>query len=174
MQYNSVNSQSIILYAPDKSKYLFTPVDLPAPDLATWLAYIQNKDMKGWWEAFIDDIENSLKQNGTLNINCYFIDDYGYHYKGTFDLDPCRGYPVITYNYVQIHPHLFIRSGLQNMLDDETTDTSNNFLAFPGQSSILNQTPGLFRNLVPLQAGFFDRWVYIMELIFLSKYQFAS
>ncbi len=28
--------------------------------------------------------------------------------------------------------------------------------------------------IIPLQAGFFDRWVYIMELIFLSKYNFAA
>ncbi|HYJ62162.1 MAG TPA: neuraminidase-like domain-containing protein, partial [Parafilimonas sp.] len=162
------------VYSPDKSKFLFTPVDLPAPDYSNLQAYIENKDIKGWWEAFIDDIENSLKQNGTLNINCYVINDSGYPvYRGTFDLDPCRGYPVVNVNPVSINPKLFIRSGLSNMLDDESSDTSNNFLAFPAQSSILNQTPGFFRNLIPLQAGFFDRWVFLMELIFLSKYQYA-
>ncbi len=67
---------------------------------------------------------------------------------------------------VQIHPHLFIRSGLQNMLDDESaSDTTNNFLAYQGQSSILNQTPGLFRNLVSLQAGFLDRIVYLIQAL---------
>jgi hypothetical protein len=165
---------SSMTYSPDKSTFLFTPVDLPAPDYSNLQTYIQNGDIKGWWEAFINDIEDSLKQNGTLNINCYIVEDGGYYsYQGTFDLDPCRGYPVVTYNYVQINPKLFIRSGLSNMLDDESDDTSNNFLAFPAQSSILNQTPGLFRNLVPLQAGFFDRWIYLMELIFLSQYQYA-
>ncbi len=171
LEFNSVDPSIYYTVAPDKSKYLFTPVDLPAPDYSNLQAYIDNKDIKGWWEAFIDDIEDSLKQNGTLNINCYLVNDNGYcSYINTFDLDPCRGYPVVAYNYVQVNPKLFIRSGLSNMLDDETTDTSNNFLAFPAQSSILNQTPGLFRNLLPLQAGFFDRWMFLMQLIFKSNY----
>ena len=73
---------------------------------------------------------------------------------------------MVTNNNVQIHPHLFIRSGLQNMLDDENPgDTTNNFLAFQGQSSILNQTPGVFRNLISLQAGFFDRIVYLIQAL---------
>ncbi len=58
---------------PAKSNFLFTPVDLPQPDFSNLAAYIQNKDIKGWWEAFFGDIENSLKQNGTLNINCYVV-----------------------------------------------------------------------------------------------------
>ncbi len=45
----------------------------------------------------LPNIENSLKQNGTLNNNCYVVDDSGYYdYRGTFDLDPCRGYPLDT------------------------------------------------------------------------------
>ena len=43
--------------------------------------------------------------------------------------------------------------------------TTNNFLAFQGQSSILNQTPGLFRNLMSLQAGFLDRIVYLIQAL---------
>ena len=175
IQYNSVDSSIYNTYAPDKSRYLFTPVDLPQPDFSNLAAYIQNKDIKGWWEAFLNDIENSLKQNGTLNINCYFIEDNGsYNYRGTFDLDPCRGYPVVTSNYVLINPHLFTRSGLQNMLDDESpSDTTNNFLAYQGQSSILNQTPGLFRNLISLQAGFFDRIVFLFQAL-LGSNQYAA
>ena len=142
IEYNEYYDTANHIYTPDKSKFLFTAVDLPEPDFSNLAAYIEKKDIKGWWEAFINDLENSLKQNGTLNINCYLINDYGsYSYIRTFDLDPCRGYPVVSYNYVLIRPHLFIRSGLQNMLDNESTgDTTNNFLAFPAQSSILNQT----------------------------------
>ncbi len=165
------------VYTPAKSKFLFTPVDLPQPDFSNLAAYIEKKDIKGWWGAFLNDIENSLKQNGTLNINCYVVNDNNfYSYKGTFDLDPCRGYPVVTYNYVQINPHLFTRSGLDNMLDDESgSDTTNNFLAFPAQSSILNNTPGLFRNCMPLQAGFFDRMLYLMQVIFkANQYAFSD
>lgn len=172
---NTVDTSIWYQVAPDKSRYFFSPVDLPVPDYSNLQAYIEKGDIKGWWEAFIDDIENSLKQNGSLNLNCYYTDDSGYYnYKGTFDLDPCRGYPVVISNNVPVNLKLFIRSGLSNMLDDETNDNSNNFLAFSAQSSILNQTPGFFKNLISLQAGFFDRWVYTMELILLSKYQFAS
>ena len=168
---NSIDPTIWYQIAPDRSRYLFSPVDLPTPDYSNLQAYIEKKDIKGWLEAFINDIEDSLKQNGTLNLNCYYVDDYGaYDYKGTFDLDPCRGYPVVSNDYTPIKPKLFTRSGLQNMLDTETNDTSNNFLAFPAQSSILNKTPGLFRNLVPMQAGFFDRWVYLMEVIFTKNY----
>ncbi|MDN3657127.1 neuraminidase-like domain-containing protein [Ferruginibacter paludis] len=165
------------VYTPAKSKFLFSPVDLPQPDFSNLATYIEKKDIKGWWGAFLNDIENSLKQNGTLNINCYVVNDNNYYsYKGTFDLDPCRGYPVVTNNYVQINPHLFTRSGLDNMLDDESgSDTTNNFLAFPAQSSILNNTPGLFRNCMPLQAGFFDRMLYLMQVIFkANQYAFSD
>jgi hypothetical protein len=163
------------VYTPDKSEFLFTPVDLPEPDFSNLAAYIKKKDLIGWWEAFIGDIENSLKQNGTLNINCYLVGGSGYYYQGTFDLDPCRGYPVVSYNYVQIQPRLFTRSGLRNMLDDEdSADTTGNLLAFAAQPTILNETPGLFRNLVPLQAGFFDRMIFLMWKIFMSNYSFAS
>jgi Tc toxin complex TcA C-terminal TcB-binding domain/Neuraminidase-like domain/Salmonella virulence plasmid 28.1kDa A protein len=155
-------------YSPDKSNFLFTPVDLPQPDFTNLAAFIQNKDIKGWWDAFLNDIEDSLKQNGTLNINCYIANDQGYYnYVKTFDLDPCKGYPVVASHDVQVHPHLFIRSGLQNMLDDEEVgENANNFLAYPAQSSILNETPGLFRNLVSLQAGFFDRMVFLFQALF--------
>lgn len=165
---------SASVYSPAKADFVFTPVDLPQPDFSNLAAYLQNKDIKGWWGALLNDIENSLKQNGTLNINCYVNNNGYYSYKGTFDLDPCRGYPVITNNYVKINPHLFIRSGLQNMLDGESiSDTTNNFLAYPAQSSILNQTPGLFRNLVSLQAGFFDRIVYLFQAL-AGANQFAA
>ena len=56
---------------------------------------------------------------------------------------------------------------------ESASDTTNNFLAFQGQSPILNQTPGLFRNLVPLQAGFLDRIVYLIQAL-ISTNQFAT
>jgi hypothetical protein len=176
------------VYSPDKSDFLFTPLDLPQPDFSKLANSIKNKDIKD----YLNNIEDTLKQNGTLNINCYLVVNTRYNYVqqkkrlmamftdlavdsftyiGTFDLDPCRGYPVKANNPTKINPQLFNRSGLQNMLDNESADNkADNFLSFPAQSSILNQTPGLFRNLVPLQAGFFDRMMYLAQKIIFNNY----
>ncbi|PWT71279.1 MAG: hypothetical protein C5B59_18405 [Bacteroidetes bacterium] len=158
---------SSLSYSPDKSQFIFTPVDLPQPDFSNLQAYLAKKDIAGWWEAFIGDVEDSLKQNGTLNINCYVNSDGYFYYQGTFDLDPCRGYPVTSRNPVNVHIKRFARSDFNNMLDSEDpNNTTDNMLDYPSQPSILNQTPGIFRNLVSIQPGFLDRLIFLMLEIF--------
>jgi peptidoglycan hydrolase-like protein with peptidoglycan-binding domain len=167
----------------DKTNFLFTPIDLPRPDFSNLWQYLDKKDINVFCSAFYKDVADSLKENGTIIINCYSVDDDGVQYKnrGSFFLDPCRGYPARhSYYNINIYPPIFGRSKLQNMLDEEKgADTTNDQLAYtntwafmfnqtPDTWIILNQTPGLFRNLVPLQGGFADRFFYFRNNLLYS------
>jgi hypothetical protein len=159
-------------YYPDKTAFLFTALDVPSIDIKSLLnAYRQNKNTKG----LIDVLLNSLTQNGNLVINCYYQQDQQYQqngsssnlyytYMGSFELDPCRGYPVVIRNNIQIKPVLFDWSSLSNMLDDEEYQNLDKALSLQS-AAILNLTPGIFNNVVPLQMGFLDRFALIMLLL---------
>jgi hypothetical protein len=105
----------------------------------------------------LQDVDHALTQNGNLYINCYYQDSGYYNYVWSFELDPCRGYPVLAFEEALIHPLLFDNSSLSNMLDQED---SGNVLSL-SSSPILKKTPASFDNLVPLQMGFIDRLINI-------------
>lgn len=158
---------------PDKTAFLFTALDVPKIDLKAILnTYQKNKDTKGLVNALL----NSLSQNGNLVISCFYqpIGNPIYYnqnasnthphytYIESFELDPCRGYPVVVERYIQVKPVLFDWSSLSNMLDDETS--SNQPLSLQS-NAILNLTPGIFNNVIPLQMGFLDRFALIMLML---------
>ncbi|HEX5553392.1 MAG TPA: neuraminidase-like domain-containing protein, partial [Chitinophagaceae bacterium] len=170
---------------PDKPAFLFAALDIPDIDITTLVSkYSSNKDSS----TLINTLLDSLTQNGNLVINCYYQHQYEntgyeennssnnfyYDYLGSFELDPCHGYPTVVHDYVQIKPILFDRSSLANMLDDEATEYPNNALSLQS-GAILNQTPGTFNNVVPLQMGFLDRLVLILLLMqYAAKGQYGE
>lgn len=159
-------------YYPDKSAFLFTALDVPSIDMQAILnSYNQTKDTGSLVKALLD----ALNKNGNLVINCYYQDgqqyqqngstsNLYYNYMGSFELDPCRGYPVVIYDYIQIKPILFDWSTLQNMLDGEENQNLDKALSLQS-AVILNQTPQIFNNVVPLQMGFLDRFALMMMLL---------
>ena len=154
----------------DKSIFIFTPLDMPVIDFSNLFdANGKPKDPKTYASTILDDIKNALKENGNLQIHCY-IWRRNYIPIGTFELDPCRGYPVVTDSNIEISPALFDRSGLESMLDLEIGSDPNDELSVSNYA-ILNQTPGDFRNLVSLQMGFLDRLFNIIyQILYYRRY----
>jgi Tc toxin complex TcA C-terminal TcB-binding domain/Neuraminidase-like domain/Salmonella virulence plasmid 28.1kDa A protein len=155
----------------DKTAFLLTALDFPQLNLAALeIQFKQNKNNTQTFLQFLfQSIETSLSQNGDLIINCYYCQldsstnnqTESYSYIGGFDLDPCRGYPVVVDDPVEISPWLFDNTNLQNMLDDEAGIQ----LSLSSQP-ILQTTPSQFRNVIPFQMGFFDRFIaLLMELV---------
>jgi hypothetical protein len=155
-------------YWPDKRIFLFTPLDIPALDPRK---YFDSTGKPNNPETLLSDIRtdsiSGLQSNGDLRINCYITGD-GYMYQGTFDLDPCKGYPIVVYNYQLLFVTLFDHSNFVNMLETEQ-DNPTDALAVHG-AAIVQSTPGTFANLASLQMGFIDRLIYIMNQIL---YEFA-
>jgi hypothetical protein len=149
-------------FFPDKPDFVFIPVDLPNVP-----ALLAESDTKGG--SFIKNLLLDLENNNSIQINCYTYNDSSgkgyYSLRGTFELDPCRGYPVLTENnYVYPLLRLFDRSGWNNQLDSENVSYD-----YPGQDAlslgggvILGQTPDVFRNTIPLQMDFFDKLLYVI------------
>jgi Tc toxin complex TcA C-terminal TcB-binding domain/Neuraminidase-like domain/Salmonella virulence plasmid 28.1kDa A protein len=150
-------------YVPAKTDFVFTPLDIPSISFTKSLIPDgKPKDPKTFLSAVLSGLANSLTANGDLQINCYLQDGANsYAYRGTFDLDPCKGYPVITWNPENLVTTLFDRSLLVNMLDTEQEDSSNDELAVKSVP-YLDDTPGTFANLVSLQMGFLDRLINII------------
>lgn len=170
---NADQTGTIIKYEkffPHKEYFLFTALDIPQVDIAKLLEdYKQNKDAATVLADLKKVVYSSLAQNGNLVINCYYCSELLnqkniYTYAGAFELDPCRGYPAVVQNNVAIRPWIFDRSSFIGMLDDEKNVPQQDALALKG-SHILDKTPGLFRNLVPLQMSFLDRLINIMSRI---------
>jgi Tc toxin complex TcA C-terminal TcB-binding domain/Neuraminidase-like domain/Salmonella virulence plasmid 28.1kDa A protein len=156
---------------PAKDDFIFTPLDIPDLDfLKNLLNGGTPKDPNTFLGDLLKGIGGSLESNGDLQINCFLQTEPGsYYYKGTFDLDPCKGYPVVSDDYETLVTTLFDRSGLYNMLDVETNDTSSDALAVK-TVPFLKETPGRFANLVPLQMGFLDRLLNIIYQIIYGVY----
>jgi hypothetical protein len=156
---------------PDKSVFIFTPLDIPVIDFSHFFnANGKPVDTKTFASTILEDIKLALEENGSLQIHCY-VWNRRYNPVGTFELDPCRGYPVVVDKNVYIYPTLFDRSDLDSMLDTEIGSDPNDALSvsnFP----ILNQTPGDFRNLIPLQMGFLDRLFNIIyQILYYGSYR---
>lgn len=148
-------------YSPDKANFVFIPLDLP--DALAFLKLEQQKVANGEKINFIADLIESLQENGNIIINCYLYDQTykSYSLQGTFELDPCRGYPVLMHDaYTDPRIILFDNSGWQNMLDSE--NAYNDALSLIS-NYILQSTPSVFRNLLPLQMGFFDKLFYFIN-----------
>ena len=145
---------------PDKPDFVFIPVDLP--DVAALVSKIDSSP-----GTFMETLIEELQGNDSIQINCYIYhaDSKSYSFRGTFELDPCRGYPALApNNYTYPMINLFDRSGWQNNLDTENVvydDPSNDALSL-NNFTILQNTPNVFRNLLPLQMGFFDKLLYII------------
>jgi Tc toxin complex TcA C-terminal TcB-binding domain/Neuraminidase-like domain/Salmonella virulence plasmid 28.1kDa A protein len=161
--------------APDKGTYMFTALDMPDINLAVLLdQYKQNGNKETLAEFLLQAVETALSQNGNLIINCYhFYPATGgstlqYDYIGSFELDACRGYPVIANNNIHIRPWLFDNSTLYNMEDDELRGT----VLSRSSNPILGNTPSRFMNIIPFQMGFFDRFIALLyELVYSNKVQ---
>ncbi len=159
-------------YTPDEKDFIFTPLDLPNFNLTDYFDSSGSpKDPNNFLSGILNGIETALESNGDLQIGCY-VQDVGqnatyYYYCGTFDLDPCKGYPVVTVNNESLRVTLFDRSQFVNMLDEERTGGSLNSLAING-GAIVNQTPGQFRNLLPLQMSLIDRLLSIIYQVILE------
>jgi hypothetical protein len=159
-------------YVPVKPDFVFTPLDIPSLD---FLQNLLSGGKPNQPDSFLSDllkgIVGSLESNGDLQINCYQQTSAAnvYTYLGTFDLDPCKGYPVVTSNDETLVATLFDRSQLANMLDTETSDSSSDALSVKSVP-FLTETPGTFANLVSLQMGFLDRLMYIIYQIIYGLY----
>lgn len=152
-------------FIPDKSDFIFTPLDIPAFDIKKYFNSDGTpKDPKNFMADIRRDTEAALSGNGDLCINCYLQDHGYYNYVGTFDLDPCKGYPLYLYHYEGLRITLFDRSNFNNMLDTEEQPERGDQLSI-NSAAIVRITPGTFRNLVPLQMGFFDRLINIIYRI---------
>src|SRR4029077_2797274 len=104
------------VYVPQKTDFVFTPLDIPSIDFKRLFKDGNPNDPKNFLNAVLQGIVNSLTSNGDLQINCYLqYDANSYGYQGTFDLDPCKGYPVTMYKYDSLVTTLFDRSRLANM-----------------------------------------------------------
>jgi hypothetical protein len=154
---------------PDKPDFVFIPVDLPDVE-----ALLVSVDTKGG--SFIDTLLQDLQLNNSIQINCYIYNATSkyYSFRGTFELDPCRGYPALApNNFLKPAIRLFDRSGWQNQLDVETDyyDVPGSDALSVNNGVILRDTPNVFRNLLPLQMDFFDKLVYVMYWLLLNKNQ---
>ncbi len=150
-------------YTPQKPDFVFTPLDIPSltftKNLFTGASTNGNvKSPNTFLSALLQGIENSLTSNGDLQINCYVQESpNSYSYRGTFDLDPCKGYPAVTRNAEALVTTLFDNSQFVNMLDTEEFNPTDTLAV---KSSVyLAETPGTFANLVSLQMGFIDRLI---------------
>ncbi len=158
-------------YTPLKTDFVFTPLDLPD------FEFMQNlfvggkpKDPTTFLSTLLKGFEGALTGNGDLQINCYlYYSPTSYGYEGTFDLDPCKGYPVVTTNSDMLVTTLFDRSKLVNMLDTEQQSSTNDSLAVHTVPFLTN-TPGTFANLVSLQMSFLDRLLNIIYHIIYGLY----
>jgi hypothetical protein len=163
--YDSSTGTYIPTYIPDKSDFVFTPLDMPAFDIKKYFNSDGTpKDPNNFMADIRKDIEAALSGNGDLRINCYQQNNGYYMYKGTFDLDPCKGYPLVVQDYGWLRITLFDRSTFNNMLDTEQTEPPSDPLSV-NSVAIVRITPGTFRNLVSLQMGFFDRLINIIYRI---------
>ncbi|MBA3542770.1 MAG: hypothetical protein H0T79_24345, partial [Deltaproteobacteria bacterium] len=166
LTYNQDWDDSSQKYLPETSDFVFTPLDLPDLDLASLFDDKKRpKDGKTLFDSLLKLIGGALGRNGDLRINGFRqhateATPY-YEYVGSFDLDPCKGYPVVDHEYSQISPTLFDRSRLVNMLDTEQSDGNSDSLAI-NSGVIIGRTPGTFRNLIPLQMGIVDRLIDII------------
>lgn len=161
-------------YIPDKSDFVFTPLDIPEFSIRSYLnANGEPADPSNFLADILADIESSLEGNGDLRINCYLQNtDQGvgsYSYQGTFDLDPCKGYPVCVFDQKDLRVVLFDRSQFVSMLDSEQNAATPDALGV-NNAAILNQTPTMFNNLIPLQMGFIDRLINIIYNILFDLY----
>jgi hypothetical protein len=150
-------------YQPDKSQFLFTPLDIPLIDCSQLFdSSGQLKDPSKFLQTILKQIEGVMSDNGDLRINCYLWQPGDSPvYEATFDLDPCKGYPVVTNDYAQLTMTLFDRSQMTNMLDTEQPSATSDSLAV-NSIAITNQTPGTFANLIATQMSFIDRCIYII------------
>lgn len=159
---NSSGSPKPVL--PDKTSLIFTPLDIPNFDITTYLDSSGKPKNPNLLSDILKGLETALEGNGDLRINCYSMicsseSSCRYRYWGTFDLDPCKGYPVVTSDKGSLVIPLFDQSYLNNMLDEAISPSEA--LAING-SQILTRTVGQFDNLVSLQMGFIDRLIYII------------
>ena len=163
------NAQGV--YTPLKTDFVFTPLDVPDFTFAqTLLAGGKPKNPSTFLSSILQGLEGALTGNGDLQINCYLqygLDNYGY--VGTFDLDPCKGYPVVVSDPDILKTNLFDRSLLFNMLDTEQPNSTNDSLAVKTVPFLIN-TPGTFANLVSLQMGFLDRLINIIYHVLYGLY----
>lgn len=156
-------------YTPARADFVFTPLDLPD------LGFVQKllsggkvKDPATFLKALQLGLQGALAGNGDLQINCYLQNGANsYSYRGSFDLDPCKGYPVVVSNRDNLVTTLFDRSLLVNMLDTEQDDSTPNTLAVRSVPFLL-ATPGRFANVVSLQMGFIDRLINVIYRLFLG------
>lgn len=157
-------------YTPAKADFLFTPLDIPSISFTKKLLQGgKPKNPSTFLSDILKGIESSLTSNGDLQINCYLQYSAGnYSIEGTFDLDPCKGYPVVTFNYEGLITTVFDRSQFASMLDTEQSDFSNDWLSVNSIPFLL-ETPGTFANLLSLQMGFLDR---LMNIIYQLIYDF--
>src|SRR6202021_2217380 len=158
-------------YLPFKTDFVFTPLDLPNLGfLDGLLKGGRPKDPGAFLTGLLKGLEGSLSDNGDLQINCYKqTGANSYDYINTFDLDPCKGYPVVTRNPDLLVTNLFDRSLLVNMLETEQPSSSTDSLAV-NSVSFQAKTPGSFANLVSLQMGFLDRLLNIIYHILYGLY----
>jgi hypothetical protein len=160
-------------YVPVKPDFLFTPLDIPSLDfLKSLFTNGKLNQPNSFLSNLLKGIVGSLESNGDLQINCYQqFDANSYSYRGTFDLDPCKGYPVVTRDREYLITTLFDRSKFSNMLDTEQSDSPNDWLSVKSVPFLI-ETPGTFANLVSLQMGFLDRLFNIIyQLIYGIYYQ---
>ena len=161
-------TQQLGVYTPFKQDFLFTPLDIPGINFTKNLLNSGGapKDPATFLSDILQGVIKSLSSNGDLQINCYLQVDNSYAYRGTFDLDPCKGYPVVTRNPEILVTTLFDRSQFNNMLDTEQQNSSPDSLAVKSVPFLM-ETPGTFANLVSLQMGFLDRLSNIIyQLVF--------
>jgi hypothetical protein len=157
-------------YRPARSDFVFTPLDLPDLSFLQPLLASAAKDPSTFLSGLLQGLQGALQGNGDLQINCYLQNGANsYSYVGTFDLDPCKGYPVVTYVSETLVTTLFDRSLLVNMLDTEQNDATPNSLAVR-TVPFLDATPGRFANLVSLQMSFIDRLVSLIYRIVLRLF----
>lgn len=167
------STQSV--YTPDEKDFIFTPLDLPHFNLADYFnSNGKPKDPNNFLSGILNGIETAMQSNGDLQIGCY-VQNVGqsyryYSYKGTFDLDPCKGYPVVIEDNETLRVTLFDDSRFDKMLDEENQVRTVNTLATNG-AVIINQTPGQFKNLLPLQMSFIDRLMNIIYRILVEMRQ---
>jgi hypothetical protein len=159
-------------YTPDKSEFVFTPLDVPD------LQPVEDPVILTRGPTPIDELlkrlRGALSGNGDLRINAYRQYANGgtpsYSYIGSFVLDPCKGYPVVDHEWQGLRLRLFDRSKLVNMLDTEQRNYSDDALAI-NAGAILKRTPGTFANLIPLQMGIIDRLLHALyQLAYGEKY----
>jgi hypothetical protein len=151
-------------WSPIKEQFLFTPLDLPQLDFKKYFNPDGTlKNPATFLASLRRDIITALEGNGDLIIRAYVQASPGEYFNaGAFELDPCKGYPVVAANYFPLRLTLFDQSSLSNMLD--LANEAGEALAVHG-GTILGQTVGRFDNLVSLQMGFIDRLINVLYQI---------